>query len=378
MDINQIHSLKSLLIKTMITMKKVYLLAVSLVVAICLNAQQLTGLQVVEVLASDDFEDDTPWVNFDSPDFNHSLNNALGGTQAYNWSDAWGGACVHEGKSATAGKNCVQLHWGGSLILQGFEIDAEKVYQLEVMVHPLGGVSDSWNNWGAIHLFVFDSSNVWQTQGMRVRVSNNGEGESPARLAYDVWTGDNGDESFRDLLNFADQWAAYTIDDANDGTPGFWIPLKLVFKGEGTVASPFIIDFYMNDKFVETATITDLVWKGDAMIALQNGADNSDVCRYDNFKLSLLGGGGSGIESTNVKKLTAIQNAIGELEVTSDVFGEGVVYTLYNIAGNTAVQGKLIDATTNVSVEGLVSGVYLLQVRDNESGASNTIRAIVK
>lgn len=360
-------------------MKKIYLLFVYLVVSVCLYAQQITGMQIVEVLASDDFEDDTPWVNFDNDSFNHGLNNALGGTQAYSWSDTWGGACVHEGKSAIAGKNCVQLHWGGSLILQGFEIDAEKVYQLEVMIHPLGGVSDKWNNWGAVHLFVFDNSNVWQTQGMRIRVSNNGtEGNSPALLAYDVWTGEEGTESPRDLLNFGDQWAAYTIDDANDGSSGFWIPLKLIFKGEGTEASPFIIDFYLNDKFVETATITDLVWKGDAMIALQNGSDNSDICRYDNFKLSLLSNGGTGIESTTIGQLSAIQNADGEFEVTSDIFGESIVYTLYNISGNTVAQGKLIDTTTNISVKGLVSGVYLLQVRNNDNGVSKTIRIIVK
>lgn len=359
-------------------MKKIYLLVVFLVASVCLSAQQITGLQVVEVLASDDFEDDTPWVNFDNPEFNHKLNNALGGTQEYNWSDAWGGACVHEGKSATVGKNCVQLHWGGSLVLQGFEIDPEKVYQLEVMVHPLGGVSGEWNNWGAVQLFLFDNSNVWQSQGMKIRVSNNGSGGSPALLAYDVWTGDDGVESAHNLLNFADQWAAYTIDDANDGTSSFWIPLKLVFKGEGTATDPFIIDFYLNNKFVETATITDLVWKGDAMIGLQNGADNADVCRYDNFKLSELGKG-AGIESsTKDDNISIKQVATGELEIQSDLYGQHVEYTLFSISGVIVAEGKLINSTTNITVNSLTSGAYILQVKDIKNGSSKTIRTIVK
>lgn len=259
-----------------------------------INYQEKVGahfanLEIEEVLASDDFEDKEAWINFDQDQFNTSLSNALGGTQEYYWSNTWGGACVHAGKSAINGANCLQLHWGGTVSLQGFEIAPDKIYQLEVMVHPLGGISGEWNNWGAVHLFVFNNSNVWQSQGVRVRLSNNdASGGSPALLALDVWEGEEGIERPINLFEFSDKWQEYAIDDANDGTPSFWVPLKLVFQGGGTEANPLVIDFYLNDKFIKTESFDNLFWLGDKMIGIQNGADNSDVCRYDNFKLSVM------------------------------------------------------------------------------------------
>ena len=248
-----------------------------------------TSLELDEVLASDDFEETEPWINFDQENVDTKLNNAMGGSQQYQWTNTWGGACVHEGKSAVDGNNCLQIHWGGTVRLQDFTIDPDKIYQLEVMVHPLGGISGEWNNWAAVHLFVFDQSNVWQNQGVKIRLSNNDvSGNSPALLALDVWEGEEGTERPVNLLNFSDKWQEYTIDDAEDGTPSFWVPLKLIFKGKGTTDNPFMIDFYLNDEYVASQSFDDLYWLGDSMIGFQNGSDNEDLCRFDNFKLSVM------------------------------------------------------------------------------------------
>lgn len=248
-----------------------------------------TSLELVEVLASDDFEEIEPWINFDQKNVDTKLNNALGGTQQYHWTNTWGGACVHEGKSAVDGTNCLQIHWGGTVRLQDFTIDPDQIYQLEVMVHPIGGISGEWNNWGAVHLFVFDQSNVWQNQGVRIRISNNdANGNSPALLGLDVWEGEEGAERAVNLFEFSDKWQEYTIDDAEDGTPNFWVPLKLIFKGKGTTDNPFMIDFYLNDEYVASQSFDDIYWLGDSMIGLQNSSDNEDLCRYDNFKLSVM------------------------------------------------------------------------------------------
>ncbi|MEA4983176.1 MAG: T9SS type A sorting domain-containing protein [Paludibacter sp.] len=359
-------------------MKKNYLFLIALVFSASVYAQQITGLQVLEVLASDDFEDDAAWVNFDQKTgIDVKLNNALGGTQQYNWSNEWGGACVHGGKSAVSGNNCIQLHWGGTVRLQGFEINPDKVYQLEVMVHPLGGKSGEWNNWGAVHLFVFDQSNVWQTQGVRVRISNNGEGGSPALLALDVWEGEQGTERPVNLLQFSDKWTEYTIDDAKDATPGFWIPLKLVFRGEGSVAKPLIIDFYLKNKFVATQTFDNIYWLGDSMIGIQNGSDNSDVCRYDNIKLSVMSQG-TGLKQTIAEEISVSQLKEGNLQIDSEINGENIGYTVYNISGIAVKKGNLSNRITLINSTDLTSGVYILQVKDHLTGNSKTVRTILK
>lgn len=360
-------------------MKKIYFLFICFFACMGIQAQQLSGLQLIEVLASDDFEDDEAWVNFDQPGINTGLNNALGGTQDYAWADTWGGACVHGGKSAVSGNNCVQLHWGGSLVLQGFEIDQEKIYQVEVMVHPIGGMSGEWNNWAALHLYVFDSSNVWQSQGVRIRLSNNDPaGGSPSLLALDVWEGEDGTERPVNLLSFSEDINKYSIADAADNTAqNFWIPLKVIFTGAGTIENPLILDFYLNDIFVATQTLDNIVWFGDFMIGLQNGADNPDVCRYDNFKLSVFGKG-SDIESVQTEKIVVTQVSKNQLQVSSDVFGQNVEYRLFNTSGLTLKQGILDSSLTIVPTGALASGVYVLQVKDRSNGFIKTIRTIVK
>ncbi len=362
-------------------MKKIYFLGMCLFAMMSIHAQQITGVQVKEVLASDDFEDDIVWTNFDVTDagLDLNLNNALGGTQTYNWSSAWGGAAIHPGKSAISGEKCLQLHWGGTLVLQGFEIDPEKIYQLEVMVHPIGGISGEWNNWGAIHLFIFDNYNIWQTQGMRVRVSNNSSaGQTPALLAYDIWQGEDGIEAAHDWLAFSDKWNEYTIDDAYDAAAtNFWIPVKLIFRGEGTVDNPFIIDTYLNDKYAGSASITDMYWKGDSMIGLQNGASDDDVCRYDNIKLSVMENI-TGVSTLEKNKVVVLHPQKGILNVESDIYGKDIQYQLYSITGNVVAQGLLIERNTTISTEVFTPGVYIMNVFDSKSRINYSVKTLIK
>lgn len=360
-------------------MKKIYFLVMSLLSFVFVQAQQIPNLKVAEVLASDDFEDDAPWVNFDQPGINTQLNNALGGTQSYQWLNTWGGAAVHEGKSAVNGAQCMQLHWGGNVSLQGFEIDPGKVYQLEVMVHPIGGKSGQWNNWAALHLFVFDNSNVWQEQGLRIRLSNNDPtGGSPSLLGLDVWEGEDGTERSVNIVSFSDKFLSYTINDAKDvAALNFWIPLKIVFKGEGSASNPFIIDFYLNDIFVGTETFNNLVWLGDRMIGLQNSSDNPDLTRYDNFKLSVLDNQ-SGIHSMEAGKIVVTQTGKGALQVTSDVYGKDTAYRLLNISGIAVAQGVLESNQTMIPTHNLPAGIYLLQIESDRQNSTKTIRVLLR
>ena len=362
-------------------MRKIYFLLLCLFASIGLYSQQITDLQEIEVLASEDFEDAVPWVNFDQMGYEAlTLNNAFGGTQSYNWSDAWGGACIHAGKSAVSGENCVQLHWGGTVTLQGFEIDPSEIYSLEVAVHPDGSIDGAnWNNWGSIHLFVFDQSNVWQEQGVRIRITNNNDaGNNPFRLAFDTWGGNSGTYRNRDIINFFDEASKYTLNDAKDASAiNFWVPVKLIFTGAGTSEDPFILDFYLNGEFVGTESFDDLVWKGDSMIGLQKTGEGDDTARFDNFKLSLMGKT-TGIKPVASEKISVWQSGKESLTIKSGIYGSNTEYKLFNIIGGLLMQNVLTDAETVVPAGHLPAGVYILQVTDNQTGASQSIRTIVK
>ena len=67
-------------------MKKIYFIIAALFTQFS-QAQVISNTTVSEVLASDSFEDDAPWKNFDTPDMTLGLNNELGGTQSFTWSD---------------------------------------------------------------------------------------------------------------------------------------------------------------------------------------------------------------------------------------------------------------------------------------------------
>jgi hypothetical protein len=357
-------------------MKKMVLFTVSMFMLTGSYAQEITSVTTWEVLASDDFEK-TPWVNFDQPAAELQLNNALGGNQTCNWSGDWGGACIHAGKSAVSGQNCVQLHWGGTLVLQGFEIDPGKIYQLEIAIHPVGGMSGEWNNYSAVHLFIFDSPDVWQQQGIRVRVSNNdATGSSPSWFAYDTWDGEDGVERFDNLLQFHDDYNTYSINDAADATAThFWIPLKLVFTGEGTTENPLIMDFYLNNIFISTEKFENIVWKGDSMIGLQNTADNADITRFDNFKLSVAKTGTNRATIAG-NKVTVKQVEKNSLLIQTNNYDTDTAYQLFNVAGIAVAKGVL--NTSETTVGNLLPGVYILHLTGKTTGYTRSIRTIVK
>jgi hypothetical protein len=168
-------------------MKKVSILSIFLCEAAMSFAQSIAGLQIAEIIASDDFNNRPCWSQSDSV-----LNNALGETQTLHWSNTLmnGSVGYKYGKSALTGSAALTFYWGGSFILRGFTIDTTKIYQLEIMVHPEGGSSGGWNNYSAVHLFAKDDKTVWQSTGIRSRISNNADTagcNSPSRLAYDAW-----------------------------------------------------------------------------------------------------------------------------------------------------------------------------------------------
>jgi len=268
-----------------------------------LNAQLIKDFKVSEVLASDNFEDHPAWINFDQATIKGKLglNNALGGTQTYQWSDQWGGAAINSGADASGGNQTLQVHWGGYVVLNGFQIDPVSTYQMEMIMHQPGGVDGNSNNYyGCVHLFIFQSSQIWQTQGVRVRITNGGTGNVPNDLGIDTWEGEGGVESNSSLFNFNQNKDEYYISGTNP--LDYWIKLKIIFTGEGTTQSPFLLDCYLNDKYVGSKSINDLYWLGDLMIGLGNTGTTSDVTKFDDFKLS------------KMTKATALSNTKSDLK----------------------------------------------------------------
>jgi len=360
-------------------MKKIIFIAICSVMAAWTYAQEITDVTAWEILASDDFEGRTPWISFDAPGAGVKLNNALGGTQTYSWANYWGGACIQDGRSAVSGNKCLQLHWGGTLPLQGFEINPAETYKLEVAVHPAEGVGD-WNNNACIHLFVFDNSDTWQSQGIRFRISNTDlSGPNPCGFDYDVWEGVTGTGRSGSGYNFSAQLQDYMINDAADpSATNYWLPVKMIFKGSGTVADPIIIDIYLNDTFVTTLTFNDIFWKGDSMIGLQrHSAGDNDVPRFDNFKLSVATSDqGSAFTIPTEKKLVINQPEKGQL--TINYSNANATYKLYNVAGIAVVQGALKGETTTISTRSIPAGAYILQLTDKTTGTSQSLRTILK
>jgi hypothetical protein len=282
-------------------MRRIYLfVGMCLMATIGLSAQSITGKQVTKVLTSDNFEGKTPWQNFDTQGIVTTLNNELGGDMDCYWgtSLAWGGACYNSDYSARNDSTCVQLHWGGTVALQGFTIDQAKTYQLEVDVHAGPSVAGGWNDWAGIHLYVLDDSQIWQTQGMRIRITNgNATGGNPNSVAYDVWEGQDGANRAGTAYSFNDKLAQVGLDDAKDASRvDYWIPVKIIFQGAATKESPMIADVYLNNEYAVTISTDSMVWFGDQMIGLQNSnTDGSDQTKFDNFKLSEMGvAGGEG------------------------------------------------------------------------------------
>ena len=264
-------------------MKK--LLFLLLITANVINSQTITNVRVTNILGSDAFEGDTPWVNFDTPGYNFGFNNQLGGINSYSWSRAWGGAAINSGASASGGSQSMQIHWGGIVPIQGFIYNSSKIYKFEVMVHPPSGNDGTWNNWGAVHLFCSNNSNLWQTTGLRIRLTNGGPGGNPNRLAIDLWEGESGTYRFVEVKDFSANPNDYLVD----GTSGkYWIPLMIEFTGAGNATNPLKVDFYLNQTFVGSQSFNNLAGLGDNLIGLSQNGNDGDVAKFDNVKISEL------------------------------------------------------------------------------------------
>ena len=341
-------------------MKKLTLFATMLFCASFLSAQLIKNTTVSEVLASDDFEKDSVWINFDQASLKINLDNSFGGTQNFKWSSAWGGAAINKGASALGGNKCMQVHWGGYAILEGYTIDLTKIYQVEVLMHPAGGNDGTWNNWAALHLFTFDSSELWQTQGMRIRLMNGGTGGNPNRLDIDVWEGESGTYRNLTVLDFNSNPNDFYI---NGNTAAYWIPLKIIFTGDGSVLSPFLIDFYLNDKFIGSQSLKSLYWLGDQMIGFGRNGSDTDAAKFDNIKISKLTQSTGINETVKIQKFTfnSSDNSINAIGYENN---SKLIYDIYNSVGRKIHSGYFNGSKAIIPVN-LNCGVYIAQINDN-------------
>ncbi len=257
--------------------------------------QAALGAGNIEVIASDDFEDDEHEISFDQPEYAHQapLNNALGGNQDYRWkpwTSTWDGGHIAKGKSARSGIQCMQIHKDGLLLLDGFTIDPTKIYQLEVDIHPGGGVStDGWEDWAGIDLYTLKQpQHEWSEPAIRIRINNSIEGKAPFQINGDFFTYDNRTFNSSKIFDFNSNKQKYTMNDAVSNDPEYWVPLKIVFSGEGSTENPIIIDYYLNNELVNTSSYKNIVWKNDWQIGIRAAGGSVAPSYFDNFKLSTL------------------------------------------------------------------------------------------
>lgn len=326
-----------------------------------------TGACEQVVITSDTFEDDTAWLNYDQTNAPVALNNGLGGTGQYTWS-TWGGITVNSGNSATGGTKCLQAHWGGLFNLQGFEIDPDVIYQLEVMVHPPGGNDGTWNNWGAVHLMTLNNNDVWQTQGFRVRLTNGGSGNNPNHCTVDYWLGEDSVYGNTEILNFDADSSSVYVDGVNSSD--FWIPVKLIFTGEGTTSSPFCIKYFLNDTLRASQEYTNVFQTGDRMIGFSNNGNSQDVARFDNFKLTKIDlektTSSSGVTNFETGFLVYPNPTEGEVQLT--INGDepkNLSYKLYDLNGRLLQKKEIDQEKTTIVLNKYRSSIYILQIFEN-------------
>ncbi|MBE0654736.1 MAG: T9SS type A sorting domain-containing protein [Bacteroidales bacterium] len=320
------------------------------------------------LLASDTFEDDTPWVNYDQEGAPVALNNALGGETNYSWSP-WAGIAVNDGNSAVGGTKCLQAHWGGIANIRGFIADPDETYQLELLVHPPSGNDGTWNNWAAIHLYTFDNTDVWQNQGFRIRLMNGGPGGNPNNLAVDYWEGETGEYKIDFAYSWAENPSGVYINGAN--AAAFWIPVKIIFSGQGTTESPVKIDYYINNILRKSSIYNNIVWTGDRMIGLSNNGNDGDVARFDNIKLTRLQ------KTVNIREnelkpeheIHIYPNPAGDyIQLEMSVKPEkGLVYLLYDMHGRLLENCEITNDKQYINLEKYEPSIYYIQVQSGNS-----------
>ncbi|WP_430813811.1 T9SS type A sorting domain-containing protein [Carboxylicivirga sp. RSCT41] len=348
-------------------MKKIYLLAFNICFSTLLFAQ-ITGIEEDVVLGSYDFEGVTAWQQFNQAGAPTAFNNALGGSESYNWA-AYGGLAVNASAGAVGGTQCLQSQWAAVTNIEGFVIDPNEIYQLEFMIHPRGG-----SGWAGVHLFTLDRASVGvfnETQGIRLRFINADGGG----LVTDYWQGGMSTEN---IYGINDNTA---IDYYIDGyaNTDYWIPVKIIFTGEGTVASPVKIDYYINSVLVKSSEYV-IDSRGDNRIGIMNHGSDADLPKYDNVKITKMKSVATAIgnlEQQDVNVAVYPNPAIDFIQIKLN--GEKSANLSYNIFDLT---GKLIESSVftdnqKIDVSSCQQGVYYVQVL-SDSVVLNTCKFIKK
>ena len=338
------------------------------------NAQSITNKVVSRVLASDNFENQTYWAQC------AALGNQLGGSANFSWFN-WGGQFACGGVSAIGGNLCLEFGWGSSVTpLTGFVFDVDSIYQIDCLIHPTGGNDGAWNNNSGIHLYATNNTDVWQNSGVRVRISNGETGVgfgNPNVLIVEWWEGANKSYSNTTIKDFSATPTAYSIDGISGAN--FWIPLKLVLTGEGSVAKPLMIDFYMKDSYVGSTSLNNLSGLGDKMLGLTRYGGGTNHAAFDNFVLTTLKT--PVVTDVSSKKATDVLLKYNNINRSLEITAPNIIaanYQVYNMAGKSVLNGMIYSNNALVNVEKIGKGVFVLNVSDNSGITNKTLRFMVQ
>jgi len=343
---------------------------------------KITNTTVSSILASDNFESQSDWARC------ATLNNQLGGTTNYSWY-YWNGQMAWPGVSAIGGNKSMGVVWGGVVPLSGFSINVDSIYQIECLVHPTGDNDGTWNNWSGIHLFSSNSTDIWQSTGVRIRLQNGTTGVgygNPSRLITEWWEGTNNTYRNVEINDFSANPTVYEIDGTS--ATNFWIPLKLIFTGAGTSVSPLKIDYYLKDIFAGSTSFDNLSGLGESMIGLARFGYSNDHAAFDNFKLTKLKSNLAKVKSvtTNTSEITnqkiepfSIQYRAENrtLEINSTV-NSPARYQIYNLGGLTLYAGNINGGKTILSVDKLNKGIFIVNVIGSLIPMTKTFRILVQ
>jgi hypothetical protein len=354
-------------------MRKITLFVTMLICTTFLSAQLIKNTTVSEVLASEDFEKDSVWITFDQAGLDLNLHNSFGGSQSYKWSNAWGGAAFNSSESASGGTKCMQIHWGGYAILEGLVLDLNKIYQIEVMVHPAGGNDGTWNNCSCVHLFTFDNSQLWQTQGLRIRLANGGAGGNPNTLYADMWLGEDGAYSNAMIFDYNTNPGDYYV---NGTEAAYWLPLKVIFTGLGTTTNPFLIDYYLNNKFVGSQSLNSLYWLGDQMVGFGRYGGDNDHGKFDNLKISTLTQT-TGINPVEAENTYYFNSSDYSINLKGNSLNSPIHYDLFNMVGVNVYSGSFEGTKAIIPQSKISKGLYIAKINDGKD-ANSILRFLVK
>jgi len=338
---------------------------------------------VSSILTSDNFESQTYWARCTN------LNNQLGGNANYSWF-YWDGQLVWPGYSAIGGNKSMGVVWSGVVPLSGFTINPDSIYQIESLVHPTGGNDGAWNNYSGLHLYAINNTDIWQSTGVRVRLSNGTIGigyGNPNRLIVDLWEGSTGAYRNIEVYDFSNNPNLYKIN----GTSGtyFWIPLKLIFKGAGTNVNPLKIDYYLNNTFLGSTSFNNLTSLGNSMIGCARYGTSDDHGAFDNFKITKL----KSTLPANVRFVTT--DAIEVLDKKNEPFSilynknnhtleinstinSLATYQIYNLAGVKLYSGNIIGGKTILSVDKLNTGIFIVNRIDSLTPMTKSFKILVQ